>query len=348
MRIATWNVNSLKARQEKVDGLARARRARRPAHAGDQAGRRRRPGDDVRDGAATTSSTTARVAGTAWRSPSARASALDDVVTNFGDGPVRDSGPGCRGGRSARRTSTRRTRPGWCRRRGRSRRSRRRPDPGGQPVRPERAGRRFAVLRRASCAGSTRLRRWLGECCRPGRRAGDRWRLQHRADRRRRLGCRPRSTAAPTSPSRSARRSGRSLEWGLVDAYRAQARPSPGRFTWWDYRAGNFHKNLGMRIDHLLVDRAGRRPRRLGRDRPRGAQGPADPLGPRPAGDRPRDARPPVRTRLGGRPVADRRPHSPGPPMTGSATWAGPDGAEVALDGTGPAPAESGPVGCPP
>jgi exodeoxyribonuclease III len=44
------------------------------------------------------------------------------------------------------------------------------------------------------------------------------------------------------------------LEWGLVDAYRA-LRPEPQRFTWWDYRAGNFHKNLGMRIDHLLVTR---------------------------------------------------------------------------------------------
>lgn len=39
---------------------------------------------------------------------------------------------------------------------------------------------------------------------------------------------------------------------GLVDAYRAR-HSEPGRFTWWDYRAGNFHKNLGMRIDHLLV-----------------------------------------------------------------------------------------------
>jgi exodeoxyribonuclease III len=44
------------------------------------------------------------------------------------------------------------------------------------------------------------------------------------------------------------------LDWGLVDAYRS-LRPEPGRFTWWDYRAGNFHKNLGMRIDHLLVTR---------------------------------------------------------------------------------------------
>jgi len=40
--------------------------------------------------------------------------------------------------------------------------------------------------------------------------------------------------------------------WGLTDAYRLR-HPEPGRFTWWDYRAGNFHKNFGMRIDHLLV-----------------------------------------------------------------------------------------------
>jgi exodeoxyribonuclease III len=40
--------------------------------------------------------------------------------------------------------------------------------------------------------------------------------------------------------------------WGLVDAYRL-LRKDPNRFTWWDYRAGNFHKNYGMRIDHLLA-----------------------------------------------------------------------------------------------
>ena len=45
------------------------------------------------------------------------------------------------------------------------------------------------------------------------------------------------------------------LATGLVDAYRAQ-RKEKGRFTWWDYRAGNFHKNFGMRIDHLLVSPA--------------------------------------------------------------------------------------------
>jgi len=40
--------------------------------------------------------------------------------------------------------------------------------------------------------------------------------------------------------------------WGLVDVYR-RLHPEAGRYTWWDYRAGNFHKNFGMRIDHLLV-----------------------------------------------------------------------------------------------
>lgn len=42
--------------------------------------------------------------------------------------------------------------------------------------------------------------------------------------------------------------------WGLEDAYRLR-HPEPHRYTWWDYRAGNFHKNYGMRIDHLLVTR---------------------------------------------------------------------------------------------
>jgi exodeoxyribonuclease-3 len=44
----------------------------------------------------------------------------------------------------------------------------------------------------------------------------------------------------------------RLCDWGLVDVYRAR-HPEPGRYTWWDYRAGMFHKNYGMRIDHLLL-----------------------------------------------------------------------------------------------
>ena len=41
-------------------------------------------------------------------------------------------------------------------------------------------------------------------------------------------------------------------DWGLTDVVR-RFHPEPGFYTWWDYRAGNFHKNLGMRIDHIYV-----------------------------------------------------------------------------------------------
>jgi exodeoxyribonuclease-3 len=40
--------------------------------------------------------------------------------------------------------------------------------------------------------------------------------------------------------------------WGLADAYRI-GHSEGDRFSWWDYRAGMFHQNYGMRIDHLLV-----------------------------------------------------------------------------------------------
>lgn len=41
----------------------------------------------------------------------------------------------------------------------------------------------------------------------------------------------------------------------LLDAYRA-LHPTEQQFTWWDYRAGNFHKNLGQRIDLALISRS--------------------------------------------------------------------------------------------
>ena len=42
------------------------------------------------------------------------------------------------------------------------------------------------------------------------------------------------------------------LDGGMVDAYRA-LHPDEVQYTWWDYRAGNFHKGLGLRIDLALV-----------------------------------------------------------------------------------------------
>ena len=40
--------------------------------------------------------------------------------------------------------------------------------------------------------------------------------------------------------------------WGLIDAFRHLHPELPG-FSWWDYRAGAFHKGMGLRIDLALV-----------------------------------------------------------------------------------------------
>lgn len=41
-------------------------------------------------------------------------------------------------------------------------------------------------------------------------------------------------------------------DWGLTDLFRIHE-PGAGHFSWWDYRAGNFHKKLGLRIDLMLA-----------------------------------------------------------------------------------------------
>jgi exodeoxyribonuclease-3 len=48
---------------------------------------------------------------------------------------------------------------------------------------------------------------------------------------------------------------GRLMSWGLVDAFRSVYPHADQLFTWWDYRAGDFHKHRGMRIDLVLVSR---------------------------------------------------------------------------------------------
>jgi len=44
-------------------------------------------------------------------------------------------------------------------------------------------------------------------------------------------------------------------EWGLIDAFR-ELHPEPKVFSWWDYRNGSFHKGEGMRIDFLLATKS--------------------------------------------------------------------------------------------
>lgn len=43
---------------------------------------------------------------------------------------------------------------------------------------------------------------------------------------------------------------------GLRDAYRVVHPEPEQQFTWWDYRAGHFHKGLGLRIDLILLSDA--------------------------------------------------------------------------------------------
>jgi exodeoxyribonuclease-3 len=42
------------------------------------------------------------------------------------------------------------------------------------------------------------------------------------------------------------------VDWGLVDSFRL-VRQEDQLFTWWNYRAGNFHKHKGLRIDLVML-----------------------------------------------------------------------------------------------
>ncbi len=180
MRIATWNVNSLKARQDAVEAwLARAAPdillmqetkltdADAPVMAFGMAGYQLVHHGEGR-----------------WNGVAIAARAgldVSDVVTNFGDGPGARFRAGRGRGRGDRRGRLRPVRRGADDRRDRGRAA------GREPVRAERPGRRFAVLRRQ--AGLVRAARALDPRDDVARRRGRAGRRpQRRADRRRRVG----------------------------------------------------------------------------------------------------------------------------------------------------------------
>lgn len=39
-------------------------------------------------------------------------------------------------------------------------------------------------------------------------------------------------------------------DWGFTDVFRTHQEDA-GHYSWWDYRAGAFRRNLGLRIDHM-------------------------------------------------------------------------------------------------
>ena len=41
-------------------------------------------------------------------------------------------------------------------------------------------------------------------------------------------------------------------DWGFTDTFRMHTEEG-GHYSWWDYRAGAFRRNLGLRIDHVWV-----------------------------------------------------------------------------------------------
>src|SRR6478609_5422879 len=223
MRIATWNVNSLKARQEAVENwLERAAPdillmqetkltdADAPVMAFGMAGYQLVHHGEGR-----------------WNGVAIAARqglAISDVVTNFGDGPVRDSGPGGAGAEVAGEDDF---------------------DPSDEArmVAATVDGLRVVSLYAPNgrvvgspfytgkLAWFERLARWVRETPAPAAGHGG---------------------THVSEPERAAFRA--LVDLGLTDAYRARHQEH-GRFSWWDYRAGNFHKNYGMRIDHLLVSR---------------------------------------------------------------------------------------------
>ncbi len=243
MRIATWNVNSLKARQEAVERwLARAEPdilliqetkltdADAPVMAFAMAGYQLVHHGEGR-----------------WNGVAIAARnglAISDIVTNFGDGPVRDSGPGGAGAEVANEDDFN-------------------PFDEARMVAATVDGIRVVSLYAPNgrIVGSPFyagklvwfdcLARWVRETTTPGEPLllggdlnvaptdDDVWD--------------PKAVHGGTHVSEPERAGFRALlGLGLTDAYRAR-HTEPGRFSWWDYRAGMFHKNFGMRIDHLLV-----------------------------------------------------------------------------------------------
>src|SRR3954471_15512839 len=239
MRIATWNVNSLKARQEAVERwLAKAQpdilliQETKLSDADAPEMPMRMLGYEL-----------AHHGEGRWNGVAILSRVgIEDVVTNFGDGPVRDSSSGASG-------------------------------LGEDDFDPFDEARMVAAV----CGGIRvvslyapngrvvgspfyegklrwfeRVRRWVAEACSPDEPlliGGDLNATPTDEDVWDAVAAHGGTHVSP--PERDALAALR--DWGLVDAYRVAAGDARGRFSWWDYLAGMFHRNEGMRIDLLYV-----------------------------------------------------------------------------------------------
>jgi exodeoxyribonuclease-3 len=240
MRIATWNVNSLKARTEAVDQwLGRAdpdillMQETKLSDADAPVMQFRMRGYElVHHGEGR------------WNGVAIAARnglTIDEIVTNFGDGPVRDSGAGASGLQEddfdpfdeARMLSVMvdgiRLVALYA--------------PNGRVV--------GSPFYEGKLRWFERVRRWLDETRSPDEPlilAGD-YNVTP-ADEDVWDAVKAHGGTHVSGPERAAL--ARLREWGLHDAYRL-IEDRGGRFSWWDYRAGMFHRNEGMRIDLVYV-----------------------------------------------------------------------------------------------
>jgi exodeoxyribonuclease-3 len=239
MRIATWNVNSLKARQEAVElWLARAEpdvlliQETKLADADAPVMPLRMLGYEM-----------AHHGEGRWNGVAVLSRVgIADVVTNFGDGPVRDSSAG-----SAAATGEDDFNP----------------FDEARMVSAVCGGVRVASLYvpNGREVGSPffegklrwfdRLSRWLAETRSPDEPLvlGGDYNVTP-ADEDVWSPAKVHGGTHVSEPERAAL--ARLRAWGLVDSYRS-VQPARGRFSWWDYRAGMFHRNEGMRIDLLYA-----------------------------------------------------------------------------------------------
>jgi exodeoxyribonuclease-3 len=240
VRIATWNVNSLKARQEAIDQwLVRAdpdvllMQETKLSDEDAPVMQFRMAGYElVHHGEGR------------WNGVAIAARAglpIEDVITNFGDGPVRDSGAGAAAIQEDVFD----------------------PSDEARMVSAVVGGVRVVCLYAPNgrVVGSPfyagkltwfeRVRRWLDETrsrSEPLILAGD-YNVTP-ADEDVWDPIKAHGGTHVSGPEREAL--ARLRDWGLRDAYRL-IEERGGRFSWWDYRAGMFHRNEGMRIDLLYV-----------------------------------------------------------------------------------------------
>ena len=227
MQIVTWNVNSLRVRlPQLLDWLGR-QPARHRRAAGDQGARMRH----FRPRRWPLRATRSRVNGQKTYNGVAILARNTAERVGARDSELRRSAAARAGGELRRRA-------------------------GGESVRAQRPVDRHRINTNTNCAGSRHCAQWLRAELAQYPRLVVLGRFQHCA-----RGSRRARPAQPGSGSVHGERAGargaapNCCSIGFADVFRQFDQP-PQTFSWWDYRAGAFRRNNGLRIDLILASAA--------------------------------------------------------------------------------------------